>query len=268
MDRAARRRGDPARSRWRQALLPVAGAVVLLSVAAVIVFVLVSAGGDDADANPGSSSNNGGAQPVLNGPASRFAASAEDIGGGIAGVPPESIELTRDHYVDPQIGPFHTIDEGRSKAAEWDYQEGYVGSLEPDGLIAGVAQGRYYVRVETHLFGTTQGAAAAFDWYDQVYAENTALTREEATSLANQSAGWTSVGDKFEGTNLDEVYHRVVFRRGNLVVIVQTVGAGTFMTIDPARAIAEMVDERALGSRAAPTPTPSGGTLPTTVPNP
>jgi hypothetical protein len=268
MDRAARRRGDAPRSRWRQLLLLLGGTAAFLLVAAVIVvFIVVSAGGDDADADPQGNSN-GGAQPQLAGPASRFAASAADIGGGIRGVPPESFDVNPQMYAQDQIGPFATTEEGLAKVEEWDYSEGFIASLEPDGLTAGLAQGRYYVRIETHLFGTSQGAAAAFSAYTELYAARNTLTAEAIAPLANQSAAWKSIGEKIPNTDLDEVYYRVIFRRGNLLAIVQTVGADTFLTIDPARGIAAMVDERALGSRAAPTPTPSGGTVPTTVPTP
>ncbi len=275
MNRAARRRGDSPKGRARQLLLLAGGAAALLAVAAGIVFAVVSAGGDDAGANPGvggtpgirtpsTGGTRGGPEPVLTGPASRLAASAEDIGGGIQGVPPESLNLTPDEYADPSLGPFRNIDEGRDKVTEWGYVEGYVTVLEPDGLLAGVAQGRFYVRVEAHLFGTPQGAAAAFAWYNDIYSGIDGLTPEDAAPLANESASWKSLQGKIENTDLDRAYHRFIFRRGNLVAIVQTVGADTFMTIDPARDIAVVVDERALGSRAAPTPTPSGGTLPPT----
>jgi hypothetical protein len=261
MDRAARRRGDSPQSRWRQPLLLLGGSAAILEVAAFLVFMLVRAGGDDAEADP-ASTDNGGPQPQLSGPASKFAASAAEIGGGIQGVPPDSFEVTSQMYTDPQVGPFGTTEEGVAKVAEWDYREGYIGSFDPDGLVAGLVQGRYFVRIETHLFGTSQGAAAAFAHYNELYASIDGLAPEDVTPLANQTAGWTSLGEKIGSTDLDEVYHRVIFRRGNLLAIVQTVGADTFMTIDPARNIAAIVDERALGSRAAPTPTPSGGTLP------
>ncbi|MEX0783976.1 MAG: hypothetical protein WD557_15150 [Dehalococcoidia bacterium] len=246
----------------------------MLFIAVAVVFALAS-GGDDGDANPGvggtpglrtpsTGGTRGGPQPVLSGPASKFAASQEDIGDGIQGVPNESASLTPATFADPTLGPFRTIDEGRQKLAEWGYQEGYLGVLQPDGLLAGVVQGRFYVRVETHLFASIEGATAAFDWYDQIYSGIDALEPEQAAPLANESASWKSLEGKVENTDLDRAYHRFVFRRGNLVAIVQTVGADTFMTIDPARDIAVIVDERALGNRAAPTPTPSGGTLPPT----
>jgi hypothetical protein len=167
------------------------GAAVVL-VAAAIVFAVVSGGDDDAAADPGvggtpgirtpsTGGTRGGPSPVLTGPASRFAASAEDIGGGVQGVPPESYDLTPDTYSSPELGPFRNIDEGRAKVSEWGYSEGYVSVLEPDGLLAGVVEGRFYVRVEAHLFQTPQGAAAAFSWYNEVYAGIDTLSEEDAS---------------------------------------------------------------------------------------
>jgi hypothetical protein len=274
MNRAARRRGEEPGARWRQLLLLLGGAVAVLLVAAAVVFALVS-GGDDGDANPAAGGTpgirtpstggtRGGPEPLLDGPASKFVASEQDIGEGLQGVPDESSVLTPATFADASLGPFRNIDEGRAKVQEWGYLEGQIGILQPDGLLAGVVQGRYYVRIETHLFGSIQGASDAFDWYNELYAGNDALTAEQAEPLANESASWKSIDGKVENSDLDRAYHRFIFRRGNLVAIVQTVGADTFMTIDPARDIAVIVDERALGNRAAPTPTPSGGTLPPT----
>lgn len=272
MNRAARRRGDIPPGRSKQVLLLLGGVAAALLVAAAVVFALVS-GGDDGDADPGegdasgsrtpsTGGTRGGPEPTLNGPASRLAASAEDIGDNIEGVPDESTELTPTTFADPFFGPFTTVDEGRQKLQEWGYREGYLGVFQPDGLVAGVVEGRFFVRLETHLYASPAGAAAAFDWYVQLYDSLEAVEQEEAAPLANDSASWKSDDGKVENSELDRVRHRFVFRRGNLVAIVQTVGADTFMTIDPARDIAVIVDERALGSRAAPTPTPSGGVLP------
>ena len=115
MNRAARRRGDTPEDRTKQLLLLAGGAVALLAIAVAIVFAFVS-GGDDGDANPAAGGTpglrtpstggtRGGPQPVLEGPASKFAASGEDIGGNIQGVPDESFTLNPSTYPDPSVGP-------------------------------------------------------------------------------------------------------------------------------------------------------------------
>ena len=71
-------------------------------------------------------------------------------------------------------------------------------------------------------------------------------------------------------SDIPEVFHRFVFRRGNLVAMVQTVGAQPYMSIDQARNTAILIDGRATGNLAAYTPTPEkqATVLPTVVPKP
>lgn len=273
MSRAARRRGDP-RKRPRQLVFLLAGVVAVLAITGGIVFALVSGGDDSSDdatrggdgtpgnRTPSTSGTRGGPEPVLNGPAVKYAASEQEIGGGIEALPSESTDLTLELFADPSFGPFKDSTEGKARSGEWGYAGGYVGSLQPDGLAAGVVLGRYYVRLETHLFQTTEGASRAYAWYADQYGANQAVDEQEASPLGNESSGWKGVLGKVGSTELDRVFHRFVFRRGNLVAMVETVGADTFMTIDPAREIGVVVDERALGNRAAPTPTPGGGAVP------
>jgi hypothetical protein len=52
------------------------------------------------------------------------------------------------------------------------------------------------------------------------------------------------------------VFHRYVFRRGTVVTWVQTYGAEAYMTIDPAREVAVIIDDRILGNTEAAEPTP------------
>lgn len=273
MNRAARRRGDPRKQRQQLTWLLV-GAVAILIVAGGVVFALVTRGEGDSptpagDGTPGirtpsTGGTRGGPAPVLGGPAVKYAASQQEIGGGIQAVPNESANITPETYADPSIGPFKDINIGRDTVRQWGYKEGYLGVFQPDGLASGMLLGRFYVRLETHLFESTAGATNAFKWYSDLYNSASGVEKTDSNPLANESGSWRSVLGKIETSDLDRVYHRFVFRRGNMVSIVQTVGADTFMTIDPARDIAVIVDDRALGNRAAPTPTPSGGTLPPT----
>jgi hypothetical protein len=253
-------------------ILGLAAVVVVLLVAIGLVFAFVRSGDDaepaaagteepHANRTPSTAGTQGGPEPVLSGPATRYAASQAEAGPSLQGVPDESFTTTPDIFADAEVGPFKDSDEGKARAAEWGYKEGYIGILQPDGLLAGVVQGRYYVRMEVHLFNSVNGAVAAYAWYDNLYT-SLGAQKVATTRLANQSQGWKSIQGKVEGTDMDRVYHRFIFRRGNMVAIVQTVGADTFMSIDPARDIAVIMDDRALGNRAAPTPTPSGGQLP------
>jgi hypothetical protein len=59
------------------------------------------------------------------------------------------------------------------------------------------------------------------------------------------------------GTELPGAYHRFLARRGNYVYITQVFGALQYTSIDQARDYAVIVDEKILGEREAPLPTPT-----------
>ena len=123
-------------------------------------------------------------------------------------------------------------------------------------------QGRYYVSMEIHLFETASGAKAAYDSFQDRYGKISGSERATTKGLANQSSGWQMLSGTVATSDLVGAFHRFVFRRGNMLAAVQTYGAQPFMTIDRARDIAVIIDERALGTRPATEPTPSGTTVP------
>jgi hypothetical protein len=142
-------------------------------------------------------------------------------------------------------------------ARQWGYREGYQVALEPDGLLAGVLKGQYYVTQEIHLFDTAAGAEQAYQRFEQRYREAAGSEPAEATPLANQSSAWQLVRGTVADSEMVAVYHRFLFRRGNMVASVQTFGGQPFMRVDTARDIAVLIDERALGKRSSPEPTPA-----------
>jgi hypothetical protein len=154
-------------------------------------------------------------------------------------------------------GYFPNAQAGETQAEAWGYKDGYQSSFEPDGQLAGLLQGRYYIQVESYLFNTVDGAAQAYAHIDGVTRSQTKSIEQVTNGLANESSAWKTIAGKVGSSELNMVYYRFIFRRGNLVTVVQTNGAEPYMTVDRARDLAVVVDEKARGNLPAPTPTPA-----------
>lgn len=260
MSRAAptfRPRGAPP-SRRRRPLLAI-GAVVLVALAlagGLTAFFLTR---DDGPPGPplGSSTGGtlGGPQPVLKGPVAPYLAQLGDLPRGYVVYPNDTFGLSDLAFA--AKGPFKSVADGQNLATRWGYVDGYQASYYPDGFLAGVVQGGYYVFVEGYLFSNLDGAREAYQTFEDYYRNAPGSLQETVQGLGNQSSAWKILQGTVGTTELPAVYHRFLFRRGTLVTVVQTFGAEPFMTVDRARDVAVVVDEKALGNRPAPTPTPS-----------
>ena len=208
---------------------------------------------------PSTGGTAGGPGPLLPGPASKYTPSEQDLANYYRADSANAL-FTNDQLFG-QVGPFKSAGEGQELAKAWGYQEGYMVGFDPEGLLSSVVRGNYYVTVEAHLFETIDGAEKAYRQYLAFYRGTPGVQEQEVRPLGNESSGWRAVGNKLGETQIDAVYHRFVLRRGNLVIQVETLGGLPFMTIDAAREVAIIMDDRALGARPAPVPTISG--LPT-----
>ncbi|MCE7929606.1 MAG: hypothetical protein DYG91_14100 [Chloroflexi bacterium CFX7] len=211
---------------------------------------------------PGTSTGGveGGPEPLLSGPAAKYAPAQAELTAAYKVAPNETYGMGLDTYAASTFFPGAT--EGKELATGWGFGEGYQVMLEPDGLLAGVLKGGYFVTAEVYLFHDQAGAKAAFDYYRSRYDSTAGSESAPAKGLANQSGGWQLIKGPVGTSSLVGVYHRFVFRRGNMLASVQTYGAQPFMTVDKARDIAVIIDERALGTRQATEPTPAGTTVP------
>ena len=221
------------------------------------------AAGGGKTSTPGSLSTGGvegGPDPLLKGPAAKFAAAQAELSGSFKVVPPDTYGLSLDTYAASSF--FSGTAEGTQLAKEWGFSEGYQVSMEPDGQLAGVLKGLHYLLMEIYLFDAQSGAKAAYDTYESRYAKATGSEQLKTRGLANQSSAWQLVKDTVGSSDLVAVYHRFLFRRGNMLAIAQTYGAQPFMTVDKARDVAVIIDERALGTRQAAEPTPARTTTP------
>jgi hypothetical protein len=201
-------------------------------------------------------------QPLLQGPSAKYAPSEDDLKSFYRASVPDTYAVNNEIF--ETIGPFETPGEARESIKQWGFAEGWVVTLEPEGLLSAVvSRGSFYPSIETFLFTTPEGAEKAYLQFEKYYKSNPATALQTAKPLANQSSSYRLQKGKVGNTQMDAVYHRFLFRRGNMVAIVQTFGGVPFMTIDAARDLAVIMDARALGERPAPLPTPPGSGLPT-----
>lgn len=233
--------------------------------AALALLLFAGCGGDDngeppVGTTPSTGGSSGGPEPRLDAPVSRFAPSQEEMPGKFEVNPLETFGLASATW--SVTGPFDNAQQGEQLAEQWGYIEGWRVLYSPDGLISGVIEGRYYATIEVHLFETVAGASEAYAQYLDKSVSKAGSEKQDTRALGNESSGWALVEGTVGNTDMVAVFHRFIFRRGNMVAMVITYGGNPFMTIDPARDIAVIIDERALGEREAAEPTP----IPTILP--
>lgn len=233
--------------------------------------VLAGACGDDDDAAGAPQATTGGAQatvagataaqpastaaPTLDGPASKYSVLLADIG-----LNAYITDLKKTFVLTPKnygaSAGFDSAEKGEALLTSWGYLGGYETAMNPEGLQTAVLNGAYYVYMETHLFATTDGAHKAYDYFQKRIAAMGVAQPVSAEPIGNESGAWRAVQGKIGSSNVSQAFHQIVFRRGNLVAIVQTVGAEPFMKVDRVTAIAMIADGKALGQREAIAPTP------------
>jgi protein-L-isoaspartate O-methyltransferase len=116
------------------------------------------------------------------------------------------------------------------------------------------------------LFDSIDGARAAFRHLKAHHDEQQGSVKEPSSAVGNEWAAYSFISGTVGTSEKVQVYYRYLFRRGNMVSIVQVNGAQEFMEIERARALAAVIDQKALGQRVAPTPTPAATQAPIVVP--
>jgi hypothetical protein len=204
--------------------------------------------------------NDAKAAPTLTMPASRFAVSLDDLGNAFITNVPDTYVLTLESYAGTRT--WKSVDEGKKHLTEWGYLGGYETSFRPEGDTAAVLKGAFNVYVETDLFGTPDKAKDAFAYFTKQFTDAKAPAVDVAP-IGNEAVAYQFPLAKIGSSSVSAVDHRLMFRRGNLIVVVRTTGAEGFMNITQARTIAQMIDEKALGTKPAIEPTPTGNFTPT-----
>ena len=252
---------------------------LLLAACALAAVPVFAACGDDDDADagagPGTStasaqtagSTNSNDSPTLARPASKYSVSIDDI--GIAWL----TDIANTYVIDAtaygkQPMLFGNEAEGKKLLTDWGYLEGYETAYIPEGRDTSVLKGAYYIKVETHLFKDEEGANKAFKYFAD-YAATSGASPVNIQPVGNVSVAFATSYGTIGSTNVKALYHQVVFRRGNVITILLTKGAQGFMTVEPARELALIADEKILGERPAVEPTPTSSyKTPTPAPKP
>ncbi len=233
---------------------------LLLGFSFALVLLAACGGGDDDGGSPSGPASTGGTdggpEVTADAPVTKYAPFVEQLTslGAFEVYPPETFGLAAATW--SLTGPFVSSTEGEQKATEWGYQEGFNVQYNPQGLLAGVLQGRYYITIQVHLFETKDGAESAFEAYKMTTSSAAGAKELSPKGLGNEWVAYELPQGVVGSSDVVAVYHRFVFRRGNVVATVQTYGAEPFMTIDSAREVAVMVDDRILGNSDAIEPTP------------
>jgi len=211
------------------------------------------------------SANDASTAPALTMPASRFALSLDDLGTAFITNVPATFVLDAKNYGVSKT--FAEGDNGEKLLTDWGYLGGYETSFRPEGSDKAILQnGAYEIAVETHLFKDESGAKKAYDYFEGRLKAGQAQP-VNAPLLGNKSSAWRLVNGKVGTSTVDAAYHRLMFRRGNLVTVVMTYGADPFMSVTIVRDLARIVDAKALGQKEALAPTPTGNYV-TPTPSP
>jgi hypothetical protein len=203
-------------------------------------------------ANPGTS-------PTLDGPASKYSVAIDDLGVNWITDILYTFVLNIENYAPTRT--FTSAAEGVRMLDEWGYQSGYETGYSPEGRDTAVLNGAFYIRVESHLFETEDGAMAAMAYFESII-KSTGASPVSAAAVGNQSAAYTATFGTIGKSRVNAVFHQVIFRRGNLVTTILTKGAEGFMKVEPARDLALIVDQKALGQKPAVEPTPTSNYTP------
>ncbi|MFN8506712.1 MAG: hypothetical protein U0547_04010 [Dehalococcoidia bacterium] len=239
---------------------------LLLALGACLAVSLLGAacGGDDdagASSEPGKTPTAGASQgtpAVLAGPASKYSLLQDDLGRGYITDIKGTVVLDLKSYAATPV--FKTAPEGEKQLTEWGYIDGYQTAVEPEGREEATLTGAYALVMETHLFNDAAGAKKFYDYLQTV--RNKQSTIVQAQQVGEESVVAYLTTGKIRGSNVDRAIHQLYFRRGNLVGVVMTIGAAPFMKPDYVAAAAKLMDDKALGTRPAPSPTPTSNYTP------
>ncbi|MCA9820963.1 MAG: hypothetical protein KC482_02625 [Dehalococcoidia bacterium] len=192
--------------------------------------------------------------PALTGPASLYSISQDDLGQGYITDIEHTWVLTADSY--GTTTPFRDTN-GPTMLNQWGYVDGYETSYSPEGRSTAVLNGAYWIRVETHLMADEQGARELFDFF-KGFVAGTVSEPVTVSGIGNDFAAWRYIDTEHPvGTStIPSETHQYIFRRGNLVAAVQTVGAEPFMDVTTVSALARIIDQKALGESVLVEPTP------------
>lgn len=196
----------------------------------------------------------GGPETISKGLASQYSPAINEIPGVNKVNVPETFTANLATFASGYL--FTSNKQGEEKANEWKIVDAYQVAYDPTGLQADLLRARYYVRAEVYLFADLAGAQAAYAYMDQFYLGKKGTLAVPTKQLANQSNAYKLISGTVGTSEEVAAFYRMLVRRGNVVFVIQVNGADKFISVDQARDIAVIVDDRILGNRAAAVPTP------------
>jgi hypothetical protein len=250
----------------KRSLVVLLAGLVLIG-GAVAAGIALTRGGDDGPDISGTIDKNGtpqtsrstggtdgGTETISTGLANRFAPLLTELPGVNQVNVPDTFVMNLGTFASSYL--FVNNQQGQDLATQWKILDAFQVSYQPRGLAADALQGSYYVSAETYLFQGADGAKAAYEHMAKLYTSNNGTVVQKTKGLGNQSSGYALVQGTIATSDIPAVYHRFLFRRGNVVAVVQTLGGNPYMSIDQARDIAVIIDDKILGKRPATNPTP------------
>jgi len=210
---------------------------------------------------PASSAPANTSEPVLAAPASQYAILLTDVGTSafITNIP-ATVELDAASYGATEL--FASAAEGEAQMKAWGYQGGYETAMWPEGREAAMLNGAFIINMEVHLFASIEGANSFYDyWLSKIQSAGVGQPTAAAI-VGNESKAFKAVSGTIRNSKIAQAYHQIVFRRGSLVVVLQTIGAEPFMKVDTVVSLAGLVDRKALGELPAVIPTPTSNFTP------
>lgn len=266
--------------------MPRAQALALCACAALLPFIVACGDDDDAPATAAASTTPSGqtttegtgtaatgttasattATPrpespeVLDGPVGKYVLSIDDLGVNWITSVRDTYVISASEYAATRA--FSSASEGARLLGEWGYEDGYQTVYAPEGRDTAVLNGAFYISTEAHRFADDDGAEAAYDYFVERAGASPGMEPVSMGPLGDESKAFVATIGKVGMTNVDAVFHQVIFRRENVVVVVLTKGAEGFMKVDFAHDLAEISDQKALGEVEAIEPTPTSNFTP------
>jgi hypothetical protein len=204
--------------------------------------------------------NDPNAAPLQQPPVSQFSILVQDLGiDNFLTDLSNTWDLTKELYAN--TGAFVDYDTGMESLTAWNYIQGYETALLPEGGSEAIFNGAYVVHQELHLFEDEDGAKEAFEYFRETVSNNgISSPLSSDTTIGSESFVSRTIAGKVGGnSHIDQVLHQVIFRRGNVVAVVLTIGAAPIMKVDTVLELGTIVDDKLLDEREHPQPTPIPG---------
>jgi hypothetical protein len=194
--------------------------------------------------------------PLQDAPVSQFSVLVQDLGiDNFLTDLANTVELTPQLFA--ETAAFSDPGSGLESLTAWGYIEGYRTGLLPEGDTDAILNGAYVVGQQLHLFEDEEGADELYEYFVENVSNNGVSSPLTADTIGSESSVSRTLAGKVGGdSHVDQVIHQLIFRRGNVVVVLLTIGADPLMKVDTVLELGAIVDDKLLDEREHPQPTP------------